>query len=43
MRGRKTLILDIDETLVHSTFQDNQTADIVLAIDIEGRKHNIFV
>ena len=43
MRGRKTLILDIDETLVHSSFQETPDADIVLSIDIEGRKHNIFV
>jgi carboxy-terminal domain RNA polymerase II polypeptide A small phosphatase len=43
MKGRKTLVLDIDETLVHSQFQDAGTADIVLSIDIEGRKHNIFI
>lgn len=43
MRGRKTLILDIDETLVHSSFEKTPAADIVLSIDIEGRNHSIFV
>jgi RNA polymerase II subunit A small phosphatase-like protein len=43
MRGRKTLILDVDETLVHSSFSETQDADIVLPIDIEGRIHNIFI
>lgn len=43
MKGRKTLILDVDETLVHSSFTETQDADIVLPIDIEGRIHNIFI
>lgn len=43
MRGRKTLILDVDETLVHSSFSETTDYDIVLPIDIEGRTHNIFV
>jgi RNA polymerase II subunit A small phosphatase-like protein len=44
MRGRKTLILDVDETLVHSSFQEpSAQTDIVLPIDIEGRVHNIFI
>lgn len=42
-RGRKTLLVDIDETLVHSTFTQNDQADIVLPIDIEGRTCNIYV
>lgn len=42
-RGRKTLILDVDETLVHSSFNETEQADIVLPIDIEGRIHNIFI
>ena len=30
--GRKTLILDLDETLVHSSFQPVENADIVLPV-----------
>lgn len=43
MHGRKTLLLDVDETLVHSSFTPTDKADIVLPIDIEGRTCNIFV
>ena len=43
VRGRKTLILDVDETLVHSSFTQTDKADIVLPIDIEGRICNIYV
>ena len=43
VRGRKTLILDVDETLVHSSFTPTDKADIVLPIDIEGRICNIYV
>ena len=37
------MILDVDETLVHSSFNETDQADIVLPIDIEGRNHNIFI
>lgn len=42
---KKTLILDLDETLVHSGFTLNayREPDIVLNVDIEGKKHDIFV
>ena len=43
VRGRKTLLLDIDETLVHSSFSHNDQADIILPIDIEGRSCNIYI
>ena len=43
MKGRKTLLLDVDETLVHSSFTPTDKADIVLPIDIEGRTCNIYV
>ena len=46
MRGRKTLVLDVDETLVHSAFNEpppGERADIILPIDIEGRIHNIYI
>ena len=35
-QGWKTLILDLDETLVHSQFKYIDTADITLPIEIEG-------
>lgn len=34
--GRKTLVLDLDETLVHSQFKPVENADIVLPVEIEG-------
>lgn len=43
VRGRKTLLLDIDETLVHSSFSPTDHADIILPIDIEGRSCNIYI
>ncbi len=32
-RGRKTLVLDLDETLVHSAFQPVDNVDIVLPVN----------
>jgi carboxy-terminal domain RNA polymerase II polypeptide A small phosphatase len=43
VKGRKTLLLDVDETLVHSSFSPSGKASIVLPIDIEGRICNIYV
>ena len=43
MRGRKTLVLDLDETLVHSSFKTSKNPDIVLPIDIEGRVCHVYV
>ncbi|KAI8066576.1 HAD-like domain-containing protein [Gongronella butleri] len=37
------LVLDLDETLVHSSFKMTHHADYVLPIEIEGRPHNVFV
>lgn len=41
--GRKTLVLDLDETLVHSSFKAPKNPDIVLPVDIEGRICNVYV
>jgi TFIIF-interacting CTD phosphatase-like protein len=37
------LILDLDETLVHSQFKQVKKPDYVIPVDIEGRICNIFV
>jgi len=42
-KGKKTLILDLDETLVHSSFKFIPNVDIILPIEIEGRNCEIFV
>lgn len=41
--GRKTLVLDLDETLVHSSFRHVATADIVIEVEIEGNLHKVYV
>ena len=40
---RKTLVLDLDETLVHSSFKPPKKPDIVLPVDIEGRICHVYV
>lgn len=35
-RGKKTLVLDIDETLVHSAFNNVERPDITLQIKMDG-------
>ncbi|KAF5386036.1 hypothetical protein D9615_002491 [Tricholomella constricta] len=41
--GRKCLILDLDETLVHSSFKSIQQADYVVPVEIEYHLHNVYV
>ena len=41
--NKKTLILDLDETLVHSSFTPFTKNDIVLEVDFEGVIYNIYV
>lgn len=41
--GRKTLVLDLDETLVHSSFKPVDDADIVLPVEIEGNICYVYV
>ena len=43
MAGRKCLVLDLDETLVHSQFDKVGNPDYVIPVDIENRTCNIFV
>lgn len=42
-KGKKTLVLDLDETLVHSSFKPPETSDIVLPIEIEGKVCYVYV
>jgi RNA polymerase II subunit A small phosphatase-like protein len=39
----KTLVLDLDETLVHSSFRPVPNPDMILSIDIEGIQSNVYV
>lgn len=42
-KGKKTLVLDLDETLVHSSFKPILKADIVMPITIENIHSNVYV
>ena len=39
--NKKCLVLDLDETLVHSSFKPIPNADFVLSIDLEGVIHRV--
>jgi RNA polymerase II subunit A small phosphatase-like protein len=41
--GRKTLVLDLDETLIHSSFRAVPNADIVITVELEGEHHKVYV
>ncbi|KAK9448982.1 phosphoprotein phosphatase-like protein [Limtongia smithiae] len=43
LQGRKCLVLDLDETLVHSSFKYLSQADFVIPVEIEGQYHNVYV
>lgn len=42
-KDRKCLVLDLDETLVHSSFKVLERADFTIPVEIEGQYHNIYV
>ncbi|GMG12195.1 phosphoprotein phosphatase activity protein [[Candida] boidinii] len=42
-KGKKCLVLDLDETLVHSSFKYVRNCDFVIPVDIEGQVHNVYV
>jgi RNA polymerase II subunit A small phosphatase-like protein len=42
-RGRKTLILDLDETLVHSSFKPVPNADFIVPVRIDTHVHQAYV
>jgi len=41
--GKKCLVLDLDETLVHSSFKAIPNADFVVPVEIESVIHNVYV
>ncbi|QHS74737.1 phosphatase [Saccharomyces paradoxus] len=43
IKGKKCLILDLDETLVHSSFKYLRSADFVLPVEIDDQVHNVYV
>lgn len=40
---KKCLILDLDETLVHSSFKYTNTADFVILVEIDDQIHRVYV
>jgi len=43
LRQKKTLVLDLDETLVHSSFKKVSSADIVVHVEIEDLVNPVYV
>jgi len=41
--GIKTLVLDLDETLVHSSFQPVMGADLRITITLDGEEYEVYV
>jgi carboxy-terminal domain RNA polymerase II polypeptide A small phosphatase len=41
--GKKLLVLDLDETLVHSSFKPVPSPDYIIPVDIEGRIVDVYV
>ncbi|EQC25747.1 protein phosphatase [Saprolegnia diclina VS20] len=41
--GKKCLVLDLDETLVHSSFKPIHNPDYIIPVEIEGHVHQVYV
>ncbi|KAG0163236.1 hypothetical protein DFQ28_000260 [Apophysomyces sp. BC1034] len=41
--GRKCLVLDLDETLVHSSFKIIPNPDFIVPVEIDRQYHNVYV
>lgn len=42
-KGKKTLVLDLDETLVHSSFKPIPDPDYIIPVEIEGKVVDVYV
>lgn len=42
-QGKKCLVLDLDETLVHSSFKPINNADFIIPVEIENVVHSVYV
>lgn len=42
-KGKKTLVLDLDETLVHSSFKPVEDPDFIIPVDIDGKMVDVYV
>jgi len=43
LAGRKCLVLDLDETLVHSSFKPIPNPDFIIPVEIEEQIHKVYV
>ncbi|CCI44559.1 unnamed protein product [Albugo candida] len=41
--GKKCLVLDLDETLVHSSFRPTSNPDYIIPVEIDGMLHQVYV
>jgi len=42
-RHKKTVVIDLDETLVHSSFKEVHQCDFIVPVEIDGITHNVYV
>jgi len=42
-KGKKCLVLDLDETLVHSSFKPVRECDFIVPVEIENQLHKVYV
>ncbi|XP_031952943.1 CTD small phosphatase-like protein isoform X8 [Corvus cornix cornix] len=41
--GKKCVVIDLDETLVHSSFKPISNADFIVPVEIDGTIHQVYV
>ncbi|XP_074055369.1 CTD small phosphatase-like protein isoform X1 [Macrotis lagotis] len=41
--GKKCMVIDLDETLVHSSFKPINNADFIVPVEIDGTVHQVYV
>ncbi|XP_078408837.1 carboxy-terminal domain RNA polymerase II polypeptide A small phosphatase 1-like isoform X2 [Cetorhinus maximus] len=41
--GKKCVVIDLDETLVHSSFKPVNNADFIIPVEIDGNVHQVYV